>query len=41
MYFVFAGLAAVFFVFVGWYVPETKGKKDADEVWGRQPRRAD
>lgn len=41
VYFVFAGLAALFFVFVGWYVPETKGKKDADEVWGRQPRRED
>ncbi|KEF62788.1 uncharacterized protein A1O9_00761 [Exophiala aquamarina CBS 119918] len=41
VYFVFAALAAMFFLFVGWYVPETKGKKDADEVWGRQPRRED
>ncbi|EXJ94814.1 hypothetical protein A1O1_03212 [Capronia coronata CBS 617.96] len=41
VYFVFAALAAVFFVFVSWYVPETKGKKDADEVWGRVPRRED
>lgn len=35
MYFVFAGLAAVSFVLVALWVPETKGKKDADEVWGR------
>src|ERR1700761_4664933 len=41
VYFVFAAIAAVFFVFVGWYVPETKGKKDADEVWGRTRRRED
>ncbi|KIV96344.1 hypothetical protein PV10_00225 [Exophiala mesophila] len=41
VYFVFAAIAAVSFVFVGWYVPETKGKKDVDEVWGRHPRRED
>lgn len=41
VYFVFAGLAAVFFTFVAWFVPETKGKKNADEVWGREARRAD
>jgi MFS family permease len=41
VYFIFAGLAALFFVFVGWYVPETKGKKDVDEVWGRTGRRED
>jgi MFS family permease len=41
VYFVFAGLAAFFFAFVAWWVPETKGKKDADEVWGRESRRAD
>lgn len=41
VYFVFAAIAAVSFVFVGWYVPETKGKKDVDEVWGRPPRRED
>ena len=41
VYFVFAGIAALFFVFVGWYVPETKGKKDIDEVWGRSGRRED
>lgn len=41
VYFVFAGIAAVFFIFISWWVPETKGKKDVDEVWGRQPRRED
>lgn len=35
VYFIFALLAALSFVFVSWKVPETKGKKDADEVWGR------
>ncbi|KAK2629129.1 hypothetical protein QTJ16_002232 [Diplocarpon rosae] len=37
-YFVFAGLAAACFVFVGLKVPETKGKKDPEEVWGRVRR---
>lgn len=37
-YFVFAALAAACFVFVSWKVPETKGKKDPDEVWGRVRR---
>lgn len=41
VYFLFAGLAAFFFVFIAWWVPETKGKKDADEVWGRESRRVD
>ncbi|EMF17930.1 general substrate transporter [Sphaerulina musiva SO2202] len=36
VYFIFAAFAVLFGVFVGWYVPETKGKKDADEVWGRR-----
>lgn len=36
IYFLFAGLAVVFIVFVSWRVPETKGKSDADEVWGRK-----
>ncbi|KAI9754593.1 MAG: hypothetical protein M4579_004622 [Chaenotheca gracillima] len=38
VYFVFMALAAVFFMFVVWAVPETKGKRDADEVWGRERR---
>ena len=41
VYFVFAALAAFFFSFVWWWVPETKGKRDADEVWGREPARID
>ena len=36
VYFIFATLAAGSAIFVFWNVPETKGKKDADEVWGRR-----
>jgi sugar porter (SP) family MFS transporter len=35
VYYLFAAIAAVFGVFVAYYVPETKGKANADEVWGR------
>ncbi|KAF0640887.1 hypothetical protein FPSE5266_08276 [Fusarium pseudograminearum] len=38
VYFIFAGLAVGSFIFVFWKVPETKGKKDVDEVWGRTRR---
>ncbi|KAF1937477.1 hypothetical protein EJ02DRAFT_356736 [Clathrospora elynae] len=38
VYFIFAALSAFFFTFISWYVPETKGKKNADEVWGRERR---
>ena len=38
VYFIFAALALLSLLFVGWRVPETKGKKDADEVWGRARR---
>lgn len=38
VYFLFAALAACSALFVFWRVPETKGKKDADEVWGRTRR---
>jgi MFS family permease len=41
IYFIFMAVAAFFFVFIGWYVPETSGKKDADEVWGRTNERLD
>lgn len=41
VYFIFAGVAALFFGVVSWAVPETMGKRDADEVWGRTPRRED
>lgn len=35
VYYLFAGIAVVFGIFVVWFVPETKGKTNADEVWGR------
>jgi len=38
VYFIFAALALLSGIFVAWRVPETKGKKDADEVWGRTKR---
>jgi sugar porter (SP) family MFS transporter len=38
VYFIFAGLALLSGIFVTWWVPETKGKKDVDEVWGRVRR---
>lgn len=38
VYFIFAGFAALFALFISTKVPETKGKKDADEVWGRTRR---
>lgn len=41
VYYVFAALAAFFATFVFFYVPETKGKKNADEVWGRSSERLD
>lgn len=37
-FFIFTALAACCFLFVTWKVPETKGKKDPDEVWGRVRR---
>lgn len=36
VYFVFAAFALVFGSFISFYVPETKGMQDADEVWGRR-----
>ncbi|KAF2470176.1 uncharacterized protein BDR25DRAFT_334648 [Lindgomyces ingoldianus] len=33
VYFIFAALSAFFFLFISWFVPETKGKKTVDEVW--------
>ncbi|KIW03597.1 hypothetical protein, variant [Verruconis gallopava] len=38
IYFIFASVALFFWLFIGWWVPETKGKRNADEVWGRIPR---
>jgi sugar porter (SP) family MFS transporter len=38
VYFIFAAMSVVSALFILWRVPETKGKKDADEVWGRTRR---
>lgn len=38
VYFIFAALSVLWGLFVSWRVPETLGKKDADEVWGRTRR---
>lgn len=38
VYFLFAGFALVFTGFIARNVPETRGKRDADEVWGRTRR---
>lgn len=38
VYFIFTALAACSAVFVSWKVPETKGKKDPDDVWARTRR---
>ena len=39
IYYVFAGLALLLGTFIAWWVPETKGKSGADEVWGRKEAR--
>ncbi|KAK3673420.1 Bifunctional purine biosynthesis protein PurH [Recurvomyces mirabilis] len=36
VYFIFAGFALLFGGFTAWFVPETRGRRDADEVWGRR-----
>ncbi|KAB5525544.1 general substrate transporter [Coniochaeta sp. 2T2.1] len=38
VYFIFAALSVLWGLFILWRVPETLGKKDADEVWGRTRR---
>ena len=38
VYFLFAIFGGLGSLFIGIFVPETKGKKDADEVWGRVRR---
>ncbi|KAI4862610.1 general substrate transporter [Hypoxylon rubiginosum] len=38
VYFIFTALAVLCGLFVLWRVPETNGKKDVDEVWGRTRR---
>lgn len=39
VYFVFAGFAVLLGAFIAWWVPETRGKHSADEVWGRKEER--
>lgn len=39
IYYIFAGLALVLGAFIAWWVPETKGKSGAEEVWGRKEAR--
>ena len=39
VYYVFAAFAAVLGALIAWWVPETKGKSGADEVWGRKEAR--
>ncbi|CEJ57428.1 Putative Permease of the major facilitator superfamily [Penicillium brasilianum] len=41
VYWVFAAMAALLGTFIYRWVPETKGKANADEVWGRVDRRED
>ena len=38
VYWIFASTAVVFGAFIWFWVPETKGKANADEVWGRVSR---
>ncbi|KAK9793661.1 putative General substrate transporter [Seiridium cardinale] len=38
VYFIFTALAICSGLFITWKVPETRGRKDADEVWGRTRR---
>lgn len=37
VYYLFAAIAAAFFLYIVLQLPETKGKSNADEVWGRRP----
>jgi len=39
VYYIFAGVALVFGGFIAWWLPETKGKRGAEEVWGRREAR--
>lgn len=39
IYWLFAAVSGVMGVFIYWRVPETKGKANLDEVWGRNRRR--
>ena len=39
VYYIFAAFAVAFGAFIAWWVPETRGKSGADEVWGRRGSR--
>lgn len=39
VYWIFAVMAVLLGSFIAWWLPETKGKANADEVWGREPHR--
>ena len=39
VYFIFAGLGVLFVFSVSWYVPETRGKKNMQEVWEYEEER--
>ncbi|KAL4783193.1 general substrate transporter [Aspergillus varians] len=39
IYWLFAAMAGIFAGFIYWRVPETKGKRSVDEVWGREDQR--
>ena len=39
VYYIFAAFAAALGSFIAWWVPETKGKHGAEEVWGRKEAR--
>ncbi|KAF7588491.1 hypothetical protein BBP40_005659 [Aspergillus hancockii] len=39
IYWVFAAMACLLGGFIYWWVPETKGRANADEVWGRTDQR--
>ncbi|PGH23108.1 hypothetical protein AJ80_02882 [Polytolypa hystricis UAMH7299] len=41
VYWLFAALALVLGSFLAWWVPETKGKRTMEEVWGMAERRVD
>ncbi|KAE8380228.1 general substrate transporter [Aspergillus bertholletiae] len=39
IYWIFAAMACLLGSFIYWWVPETKGRANADEVWGRADQR--
>nr|POE75572.1 putative metabolite transport protein [Quercus suber] len=41
IYFIFFGFAVLFTGFVIYFVPETQGKSDVDEIWGRKKKNRD